>query len=205
MMKKLTDAELLSLVQHENDEKAFAVIVFRYNVALYKFIYARVREEHDSKDILQEVLISCWNNRQNIQNPDKIFNYLTRAAYYAVIDWQINNKKVLERQTSLLEKDEPSTFPVENQLIAGEMREKIDTEVAKMNETMRKVFISSRWESKSIREIAEEYGLSEQTVKNCISLALKKIRLRLQTEQWLPLYILLTLCLQFLNGTASWF
>lgn len=201
-MKNLTDAELLSLVQQKNDEKAFATIVLRYNVALYKYIHARVREEHDSKDILQEVLISCWNNRHNIENPDRIFGYLCRAAYYCVIDWQIAHKKILARQTSLLEKDEPSTYPVENQLIAVELREKVDTEVAKMNDTMRKVFISSRWESKTIREIAQEYGLSEQTVKNTISLALKRIRLRLQTDQWLPLYILLTLSLQFLNGTA---
>lgn len=204
-MKNLSDAELLSLVQHKNDEKAFATIVLRYNVALYRYIYARVREEHDAKDILQEVLISCWNNRHNIQNPEKIFHYMCRAAYYCVIDWQIAHKKILARQTALLEKDEPSTFPAENQLIAVEMREKVDTEVAKMNDTMRKVFISSRWESKSIREIAQEYGLSEQTVKNTISLALKRIRLRLQTDEWLPLYILLTLCLQFLNGTAPMF
>lgn len=204
-MKNFTDAELLSLVQQENDEKAFAMLVLRYNVALYKYIYARVRSEDDSKDILQEVLISCWNNRHNIQNPEKIFHYMCRAAYYSVIDWQIAHKKILARQTTLLEKDEPSSFPVENQLIAGEMREKVDTEVAKMNDTMRKVFISSRWESKSIREIAQEYGLSEQTVKNTLSLALKRIRLRLQTDHWLSIYILLTLSLQFLNGTACMF
>jgi RNA polymerase sigma-70 factor (ECF subfamily) len=204
-MKNYNDAELLSLVQQENDEKAFAMLVLRYNVALYRYIYARIRSEDDSKDILQEVLISCWNNRHNIQNPEKIFHYMCRAAYYSVIDWQIANKKILARQTTLLEKDEPSTFPVENQLIAGEMREKVDTEVAKMNDTMRKVFISSRWESKSTREIAQEYGLSEQTVKNTLSLALKKIRLRLQTDHWLSIYILLTLSLQFLNGTACMF
>lgn len=201
----MTDAELLMLVQHENDEKAFATIVFRYNVVLYKYIYARVRAEHDTKDILQEVLISCWNNRANIKDPEKILAYMKRAAYYSVIDWQVNNKKVLARQGVLLEKDEPSTFPAEDQLIAVELRQKIDKEVAKMNDTMRKIFISSRWESKSIREIAEEYGLSEQTVKNTISLALKRIRLRLQTDQWLPFYILLILSLQFLNGTACWF
>jgi RNA polymerase sigma factor (sigma-70 family) len=202
MTEKMTDAELLALVQQENDEKAFAIIVFRYNVTVYKYIYARVRSEHDAKDILQEVLISCWNNRASIKKPERILAYMMRAAHYSVIDWQINNKKVLARQGILLEKDEPSTFPAEEQLMAMELREKVDIEVAKMNDTMRKVFISSRWESKSIREIAEEYGLSEQTVKNTISLAMKRIKLRLQTDQWLPLYILLILSLQFLNGTT---
>jgi RNA polymerase sigma-70 factor (ECF subfamily) len=200
-MKNLNDAELLSLVK-KDDEKAFETLVYRYNITLYKFIYARVRDEHDTKDLLQEVFISFWKNRQNIITADRIISYLTRAAYYAVIDWQIQHKKVLARQSILLEKDEPTTFPIEDQLISLELRQEVDTEVAKMNDTMRKVFISSRWEAKSIREVAEEHGLSEQTVKNYISLALKRIRLRLNTDNWMLVYISLTLCSQFLNGTT---
>ncbi|SFD45516.1 RNA polymerase sigma-70 factor, ECF subfamily [Chitinophaga sp. CF118] len=201
MMKNLNDAELLSLVK-KDDEKAFETLVYRYNVTLYKFIYARIREEHDTKDLLQEIFISFWKNRQNIITQDRILSYLTRAAYYAVIDWQIQHKKILARQTVLLEKDEPTAFPIEDQLISMELRNEVDSEVSKMNDTMRKVFVSSRWEAKSIREIAVEYGLSEQTVKNYISLALKRIRLKLNTDHWMLVYISLTLCSQFLNGTA---
>lgn len=204
MMNNLNDTELLSLVK-KDDEKAFETLVYRYNVTLYKFIYARIRAEHDTKDILQEVFISFWKNRQHIITQNKILSYLTRAAYYAVIDWQIQHKKILARQTILLEKDEPTTFPIEEQLISLELREEVDTVVSKMNDTMRKVFVSSRWESKSIREIAVEHGLSEQTVKNYISLALKRIRLKLDTDHWVLVYIVVTLCSQFLNGTRDVF
>lgn len=203
-MNKLNDAELLSLVK-KDDEKAFETLVYRYNLTLYKFIHLRIKSEHDTKDLLQEVFISFWKNRQNIVTQDKILSYLMRAAYYAVIDWQIQNKKVLARQSVLLEKDEPTTFPAEDHLISEELKEEIDLIVGKMSDTMQKVFVSSRWEAKSIREIAEEYGLSEQTVKNYISLALKRIKLKLDTQHWLSVYILLTLCLQFLNGTTPTF
>jgi RNA polymerase sigma factor (sigma-70 family) len=204
MMNNLNDAELLSLVK-KDDGKAFETLVYRYNVTLYKFIYARIRAEHDTKDILQELFISFWNNRHNIITSDKIGSYLTRAAYYAVIDWQIQHKKILARQTVLLEKDEPTTFPVENQLISLELREEVDTIVSKMNDTMQKVFVSSRWEAKSIREIAVEHGLSEQTVKNYISLALKRIRLKLNTDHFILVYLQVTCCLQFLNSTRNLF
>jgi len=196
MMENLTDGELLSLSQ-TGDEKAFEAIMYRYNVQLYKYIYARIRSEHDAKDLLQEVVISCWKNRHTVNN---VAAYLKRSVHYAIIDWQIENKKILARQTVLLEQDEPATYPVEDQLISIEIREEVDTEVSKMNETMRKIFVSSRWESKSIPEIAREYGLSEQTVKNNLSMALKRIRIRLAAFFTL-IYILLTLCLQFLNGT----
>lgn len=201
MIENLTDAELLSLSQTGN-EKAFEAIMYRYNVQLYKYIYVRIRSEHDAKDLLQEVFISCWKNRHTINN---IAAYLKRSVYYAIIDWQIENKKILARQTILLEKDEPTTYPVEDQLISIEIRQEVETEVSRMNETMRKIFVSSRWESKSIPEIAQEYGLSEQTVKNNLSLALKRIRLRLAAFFLMLVYTLVTLSLQFLNGTTFHF
>ncbi|PWV55703.1 RNA polymerase sigma factor [Chitinophaga sp. S165] len=201
MIENLTDAELLSLSQ-TGDEKAFEAIMYRYNTQLYRYIYTRIRSEHDAKDLLQEVFISCWKNRYTINN---IAAYLKRSVHYAIIDWQIENKKVLARQATLLEKDEPTTYPVEDQLISVELREEVETEISKMNETMRKIFVSSRWESKSIPEIAQEYGLSEQTVKNNLSLALKRIRLRLAAFFLMLVYILVTLSLQFLNGTTFHF
>jgi RNA polymerase sigma-70 factor (ECF subfamily) len=201
MIENLTDAELLSLSQTGN-ERAFEAIMYRYNVQLYKYIYVRIRSEHDAKDLLQEVFISCWKNRHTINN---IAAYLKRSVHYAIIDWQIGNRKILARQTILLEKDEPTTCPVEDQLISIEIREEVETEVSRMNETMRKIFVSSRWESKSIPEIAREYGLSEQTVKNNLSLALKRIRLRLATFFLMLVYMLVTLSLQFLNGTTFHF
>ena len=201
MMENLTDAELLALSQ-TGDEKAFEALMYRYNVQLYKYIYTRIRSEHDAKDLLQEVFISCWKNRQTINN---IAAYLKRSVHYAIIDWQIDNKKTLARHTTLEEKDEPATYPIENQLISLEIKEEVDKEISKMNETMRKIFVSSRWESRSIAEIAEEYGLSEQTVKNNLSMALKRIRLRLAAYFFTVVYMLLTLSLQFLNGTTFHF
>ncbi len=201
MIENLTDAELLSLSQ-TGDEKAFEVIMYRYNTQLYRYLYTRIRSEHDAKDLLQEVFISCWKNRHTINN---ITAYLKRSVHYAIIDWQIESKKVLARQATLLEKDEPTTYPVEDQLISVELREEVETEISKMNETMRKIFVSSRWESKSIPEIAQEYGLSEQTVKNNLSLALKRIRLRLAAFFLILVYMLVTFSLQFLNGTTFHF
>lgn len=200
-MKHLSDAELLSLAQNDN-EKAFETIMYRYNADLYKYICTRIRSEQDTSDLLQEVFISCWKNRHNIT---QLKGYLVRAVKYAIIDWQIENRKLLARQATLLEKDEPAAFPVVDQLISQELKEEIEEEVAKMNDTMRQIFVSSRWELKSIREIALEYGLSEQTVKNNLTLALKRIRLRLNNHYLSLLYMLVTLSLQFLNGTTPAF
>ncbi len=162
-----------------DDQQAFSVIVYRYNVRLYKIVQARVRMEDDAKDIIQEIFISLWNNRHQIQSAAALHPYLSKSAFYAVIDWQLLHKKNISRHHLLLEKDEPSVFPVENQVIANELRQELMEEVEKMPDTIRTVFRMSRIDQKTVKEIAVVLHLSEQTVKNNISIALKHLRKRM--------------------------
>lgn len=176
MWKSLQDDELLRRIQND-DQQAFSAIVFRYNVRLYRIVYNRVRDEDDAKDIVQEIFISLWKNRHQVKLSD-LFPYLSKAAFYAVIDWQLLNKKQLSRYHLLLEKDEPSISPVEDQIIANDLKRELMDAVEKMPETTGLVFRMSRIENKSVKEIAATTNLSEQTVKNNISIALKHLRTR---------------------------
>jgi RNA polymerase sigma factor (sigma-70 family) len=175
MIKSLPDEELLKRIQMD-DQQAFSVIVYRYNVRLYRVVQGRIRMEDDAKDIIQEIFISLWNNRHQIQTTAALYPYLSKAAFYAVIDWQILHKKNLSRYHLLLEKDEPAVFPIENQVIADELRRELLEEVEKMPATTRTVFQLSRIDQKSVKEIAVQLHLSEQTVKNNLSLALKQLK-----------------------------
>ncbi|MDB5029372.1 sigma-70 family RNA polymerase sigma factor [Mucilaginibacter sp.] len=177
MIRSLTDEELLRRIQMD-DQQAFSVIVYRYNIRLYKIVQSRVRMEDDAKDIIQEIFISLWNNRHQIQSAT-LYPYLSKSAFYAIIDWQILHKKNISRHHLLLEKDEPSVFPIENQVIANELRQELMEEVEKMPDTTRTVFRMSRIDQKSVKEIAVVLNLSEQTVKNNISIALKQLRKRM--------------------------
>ena len=166
-----------------DDQQAFSAIIYRYNVRLYRIVYNRVRLEADTKDIIQEIFISFWNNRHQIQST-ALFPYLSKSAFYAIIDWQILNKRNISRKYLLLEKDEPSVFPVENQVIANELRQELMEEIEKMPETTRTVFRMSRIDQKSVKEIATALHLSEQTVKNNISIALKQLRKRMVSNEF---------------------
>jgi RNA polymerase sigma-70 factor (ECF subfamily) len=181
MMKSLPDEELLKRIQMD-DQQAFSVIVYRYNVRLYRIVQSRVRMEDDAKDIIQEIFISLWNNRHQIQSA-ALYPYLSKSAFYAVIDWQLLHKKNLSRHHLLLEKDEPAVFSVENQVIADELGRELLEEVEKMADTTKTVFRMSRIDQKSIKEIATVLHLSEQTVKNNISIALKQLRRRMVSDK----------------------
>jgi RNA polymerase sigma-70 factor (family 1) len=182
MIKSFPDEELLRRIQMD-DQEAFSAIVYRYNVSLYRIVQGRIRMEDDAKDIVQEIFISLWNNRHQIQSAAALFPYLSKSAFYAVIDWQLLNKKNISRHQLLLEKDEPSVFSIENHLIANELGQELMEEVERLPETTRTVFRLSRIDQKSVKEIAVTLHLSEQTVKNNISIALKQLRKRMVSEK----------------------
>jgi RNA polymerase sigma factor (sigma-70 family) len=182
MITSLPDEELLRRIQMD-DQQAFSVIVYRYNVRLYRIVQSRVRMEDDAKDIIQEIFISLWNNRHQVQSGTALYPYLSKSAFYAVIDWQLLHKKNISRHQLLLEKDEPSVFPIESHVIANELRQEFMEEVEKMSDTTRTVFRMSRIEQKSAKEIAIALHLSEQTVKNNISIALKQLRKRMVSNK----------------------
>jgi RNA polymerase sigma-70 factor (family 1) len=188
MITSLADDELLRRIQM-NDQQAFSVIVYRYNIRLYRIVYSRVRMEDDAKDIIQEIFISLWNNRHQIHSGEALYPYLSKSVFYAVIDWQLLHKKNISRYHLLLEKDEPSVFPVENHVIANELRQELMKEVEKMPDTTRTVFRMSRIEQKSVKEIAVALDLSEQTVKNNISIALKQLRKRMVSNNISLLFV----------------
>jgi RNA polymerase sigma-70 factor (ECF subfamily) len=85
------------------------------------------------------------------------------------------------RHQLLLESDEPALHAIESQVIANELHAELLQVVDKLPPTTRKVFRMSRIEQKSTREIARELSLSEQTVKNNISMALLSLKKHLLT------------------------
>lgn len=172
-MNALADKELLERIITD-DHDAFSVLVHRYNKRLYGIIRNRVRDEDDSKDILQEVFISFWNRRHRLELRGEIFPYLSQAVRYAVIDWHIKHEQYLTKIELLLPESE--TPAVDKQIIANELRLEILELTDKLPLTVRTVFKLSKIDHKTNREIAEELKLSDKTVRNSLSIAINFLR-----------------------------
>jgi RNA polymerase sigma-70 factor (family 1) len=177
-MDHLSDADLMKLVRNGN-ELAFAALVNRYAKDLYKLTFKRTSSNAVSQDMVQEIFISLWKNRDSITIKDSLFPYLYQAVIYEVIDHTLRMDKEIAFKSSLLQQTELVQHAVDRDLELDELQRKIDDTVARMPATMRTVFCLSRYEKLSVREIAARLQLSEQTVKNNISLAMQKLRTQL--------------------------
>lgn len=170
-----SDKELL-MAMSSGDQHAFTILFNRHWKELFSFVHRLTKDESETKDILQDVFVHIWKNRERLYANDSFLPYLNTVAYSNVMMSFRRSKIELQGTDTLLQMVERS-MESDDHLLYTEAKQSVDHALEKMPINMRQCFRLSRYEDKSIREIATELGLSEQTVKNNISEALRRLRL----------------------------
>lgn len=176
----------------QGDLEAFDMIYNMYAGKLYAFGMKYLRSPADAEELVQSVFMKVWENHKKIDRDLSFRSYLFTIAY--------NDICKLFRQKSYLRKYVNETL-YENPESSATAEEGIDyqsviAEVQKIMNTLpekqKEVFIKSRLEGKSAKEISEELGLSPGTIDNYISGAMKFIRSRISKDN-LPVMLILSL------------
>ncbi len=192
MRQTLSDAELLHAIK-DGDADAFKALYDRYWERLYLKACQRV-DKDAAKDLVQEVMTTLWRRRMDIFTFDdgEIGRYLFTAIKYRVITHyaytadEIKNSSLFD---VLLSDDVPGKT-----METKELSEFIDSEIRRLPTRMQEVFRLSREDDLSIADIAHKLNLSEQTVKNQLTEALKRLRASISSRDngdWAFIVILL--------------
>lgn len=171
-----TDEELIILFK-ENDVVAFKEIYVRYWYDLYLITNKRLRSKEASEEIIQNFFTKFWNNRERINIRGALKAYLHTAIRYSVIDY-LAKEATKNNYMELLSFDYKETAnTTEETVFLHEVEDGINQVMSKLPAKCRRVFELSRQQHKSNKEIAELLGLSEKTVENHITNALKLFRI----------------------------
>ncbi|MBV7533980.1 sigma-70 family RNA polymerase sigma factor [Chitinophaga sp. sic0106] len=173
---KLSDIALLERMQVQDDKAAFDELYHRYWEQLYIAAYARLREDADAKDCVQEVFIALWQKRKELQIREQLASYLHVALKYRVLN-HIRNAATYQKHLDVFAELPPAILlKADSPLLLNEMQQVIATTVAAMPERMQEIYLLNRRDHLSLDEIANQLSLSRQTVKNQLGLALHRIR-----------------------------
>jgi len=158
------------------DETAFEELYHRYWYKVLRFARLYISDSHNANDIVQDVFLRLWSNRTKVDVEKNIEGYLfiiTRNLIFSQ-----SKKKHFNYHTYLktIEDAIQDAYSIENHLEAKELSAMIDTIIDQMPAKRRAVFILSRREHKSYKEIAQLLDISEKTVERHINEALKTIR-----------------------------
>lgn len=178
ILENFSDAELTVFLR-EGDSAAFAEIYARYFGLLYVFVHRKLKDQDDAKDILQELFTTIWIKRETLNFSGTLSTYLYAAARNRMLD-RISRKGIESRYIESLQEfsnegQVTTDYRVRERQLASLIEQEIDALPAKMRE----VFLLSRRDHLSYKEIAGKLDLSEQTVRSHVKHALRILRVRL--------------------------
>lgn len=188
MKNGIEDSKLLEEMQN-GDRQSFKTIYNKYSKDLFLYAIKVIKNRTVCEDIVQDVFIALWSKREKTKI-SALKPYLFQAVKYQIFNHFRNSKFSSEDLTRLNIID--VSMNVAQKLEYSELEMRIRNHVDKLPQRCRQIFMLSRYQHKSNKEIAEELDISVQAVKNQISKALAFLRsnLRLEEMVFLSLFLL---------------
>lgn len=174
----------------EGDIASFNAVYKIYRSRLYANILKLVKSPEIAIDILQDVFVSVWNHRQNIDLEKSFENYIFRIAQNKVYDFfrkASRDKKLEETLIKLSENQEYN--PIET-FYLKENYNLLEQEIEKLPAKCKEVFKLCKIEGKSYNEVAVLLNISTATINNHIVKATKMLKKNLSNVDFLMLLFL---------------
>ncbi|RAV31033.1 RNA polymerase sigma-70 factor [Sinomicrobium soli] len=160
----------------QNDgEHAFRELFYRYQDRLYRYNQKILRNREASEEILQDVFVKVWNYRHQIDESRKFSFLLFKMAKNTIINYLKSQKAKQQLAPETISALATHVCPEET-MIWQQYNTMLDRAIAELPERCRIVFEKSRVEGKSYDEIAEDLGISRNTVRLQIIKSLKLIK-----------------------------
>jgi RNA polymerase sigma-70 factor (family 1) len=178
------------------DEPAFAELFRRYDRRIYPFVLKMIKDSVMAEEITQEIFIKIWRHRETLTAIDQPESYiLTIAARHTLdqIKKRLNEHKMLRRFAAGLKSGHNDP---EELLLLKDTEELIQRAVGQLPPQQRSVYLLSRNHGMSYEEIGRELNISPNTVRNHLVKALAAIRIWMEQQDHLPLF--LVCCVPFL-------
>lgn len=174
-MGNYTDKELVGFL-HENEHGAIEKIFKQYYSYICSSVYKIIPDSNLTEDLAQDVFYELWRKREKIEINSSLKAYLKRAAINKALNYIRSRKMKFDSD----EDDTVQSIPVrssEGSLEADELQDIINEVIDSLPEKCRIVFMMSRHEEMSYKEIAAALEISVKTVENQISKALKILKI----------------------------
>jgi len=191
--------DLLQKMAAQGDEQAFRKLFDRYHGRLFRYILKIIKNKEAAEEITMDVFLKlwlAWDMIVEIQNMDA---FLFRIAYNKSIDFFRAVAKDQKFTDLLWDKIEmPSEASADSSVIMREYEKKLREAIDLLPPQRKKIFNLSKEEGYTHAQIADELGISKNTVANTIVEARQFIKAYLSRN--LDLVVLMTVLSQLLKN-----
>ncbi len=173
------------------DESAFEAIYRKHSLAIYANMLRMVHDEAVASDLLQEVFLKIWENRQQI-DPDKSFKgYLFTCSRFLVLNFL--RHVLIEKQVEnyLAHTRSEAYQHIEEGIFNKETEVFLQKTIAQLPPQRQKVYALCKIEGMSYEQVAVMLGISTTTVQDHIVKANRFIKERMSGTQTAILVVMI--------------
>lgn len=163
----------------EGDIRSFDFLFGKYYKDLVLFCKVFLKDQSHSEDIVQDIFVRLWENRENLKIDSSLKGYLMTSAKNNCFEELKHQEVVRNHQDYILYRNDVLDYDTEHYLLYTELNERLQEAMQKLPEDMRIIFEMNRFKNLKYREIAEKLNISVRTVENKISKTLELLRKQL--------------------------
>ncbi len=195
--KQKSDLELVEACRQDGDQRAFGVLIKRYERPLYNFILRMIGNPAEAEELFQETFLRIYKNLENFRGGASFSPWAYRIAHNLCIDSLrrpgkrifVELEKDDDNEVSVLDRQENEQSPnPENELYRRQIGQSIQEAVDQLPPKLRSVFVMYQYDHFAYEEIAEVLEIPLGTVKSRMHSALKQLsnKLRHLTPSGIP-------------------
>ena len=178
---ELSDMEIFEKFKNGSDA-AFSEIYQRHWQRLYVHAYNMLDDEDEAKDIVQEIFTSFWLKGRGLDLKISLRTYFHSAVKNRILN-MIEHNRIRNNYLNSLTDILFSHNNTELKLEEDERIKLIDQEILYLPTKMRVIFELRRTEEFSYKEIGEQLGISDKTVKKQINNAIKILKVKMLSSE----------------------
>lgn len=190
-MWPMQDELTLFRKMQEGDWCAFNSFFESYSERLYLYALGFVGNRAEAEDIVQDTFIYLWVNRAKITHSGSLYAYLSRSVKNSCIDRKLHAEVEQRYRREMMVSGEEANEDSED---FEELYRRLQIVMDNLPPKCKEIFILGCVEGQSYKDVAEQLGVSVNTVKTQVKVAYNKIRSELGDRNK---NFMLTLCTSF--------
>lgn len=171
------DTDILIQSLKRDSIRAFDALYELYSARLYNFIMKISKgDKYMAEEIVQRVFVKIWEERNGLE-PQKSFNaYICTIAKNMLLNEYKHQMVEFVYQDYILRTNQEESNEGEDVIEYKFLEKYLDTLIDKLTPARREVYIMSRIDKLTVKEIAQKSGKSEKTIEKQLSEANEFIR-----------------------------
>lgn len=183
-MREYGDKEILEMFTSKKDSnKAFRLLVDKYNERLYWHIRKIVLSHDDADDVLQNTFVKVWKGLKNFRYDSELFTWMYRIATNESITFLNNKKKMSFTKGADIEDILLNNLESDSYFDGNKVEKELQMAILKLPERQRIVFNMKYFDDMKYEEIAEILEVTVGALKASYHHAVKKIQETLKLSE----------------------